>query len=53
MAFTTADDRFQFYLGVNNIFDRSPDLGSLNYPSSFRGRFIYAGIKTALQGPAR
>lgn len=42
---STSDDRFTFYGGVNNIFDRTPDVGRLNYPSSFKGRFMYIGAK--------
>lgn len=47
LGWTTEDERFRFYTGVNNIFDRLPDLGSLSYPSSFRGRYIYAGARIA------
>lgn len=42
------DERVTVYGGVNNIFDRLPDLGSLNYPSSFRGRYFYAGVRMNL-----
>ena len=42
---STSDDRFTFYGGINNIFDRTPDVASLNYPSSFKGRFLYVGAK--------
>ena len=42
---STEDDRFTFYGGINNIFDRTPDVASLNYPSSFKGRFLYVGAK--------
>ncbi|WP_057883502.1 TonB-dependent receptor domain-containing protein [Tsuneonella troitsensis] len=45
LGWTTDDERFRFYTGVNNIFDRLPDLGQLGYPSSFRGRYIYAGAR--------
>jgi iron complex outermembrane recepter protein len=44
----TRDERFRFYAGVNNIFDRLPDLGQLNYPSTYRGRFLYAGVRIDL-----
>lgn len=47
-SFKTDDERFTFYTGVNNIFDRQPDLGQLNYPSTYRGRFFYAGARIAL-----
>ncbi|MFN6935112.1 MAG: TonB-dependent receptor domain-containing protein, partial [Tsuneonella sp.] len=47
-GFTTDDERFKFYAGVNNLFDREPDVGSLNYPSSFRGRYFYAGVRVGL-----
>ncbi|MGH6649622.1 MAG: TonB-dependent receptor plug domain-containing protein [Sphingopyxis sp.] len=48
LGFKTDDERFQFYAGVNNIFGRDPDVGELNYPSSFRGRYVYAGVKVNL-----
>ena len=48
VGFTTDDERFRFYGGVNNLFDREPDVGSLNYPSNFRGRFFYVGARVAL-----
>lgn len=47
-SITTEDKRFTFYGGVNNIFDRTPDLASLNYPSSFRGRYYFAGVRIGL-----
>lgn len=50
LGLTTDDKRFKFYTGVNNLFDREPDVGSLNYPSSFRGRYFYAGVRVGL-GP--
>ncbi|WP_235531632.1 TonB-dependent receptor plug domain-containing protein [Sphingomonas sp. Leaf67] len=37
------NDSFRFYGGVNNLFEQTPNLGSLNYPISGVGRFIYAG----------
>jgi outer membrane receptor protein involved in Fe transport len=39
------DDRFQFYAGVNNITDQTPDIAELSYPISGVGRFLYAGFK--------
>lgn len=39
------DDKFQFYLGVNNFTDQKPDIGQLSYPISGVGRFWYAGVK--------
>lgn len=48
VGFRTEDQRFNFYGGVNNLFDREPDVGSLNYPSNFRGRYFYAGVKVNL-----
>ncbi len=50
VGWTTDDERFSFYTGVNNIFDRLPDVGSLNYPSNFRGRYFYAGVRVNLDG---
>lgn len=48
LGFKTDDERFQFYAGVNNLFGRDPDVGELNYLSSFRGRYVYAGVKVNL-----
>lgn len=39
------DDKFGFYLGVNNVTDQKPDIGQLSYPISGVGRFFYAGVK--------
>ena len=39
------NDRFQFYAGVNNLTDQTPDIGQLSYPISGIGRFVYAGFK--------
>lgn len=45
LAVDAYDERATFYGGVNNLFDRTPDFGEINYPVSFRGRFVYFGIK--------
>jgi iron complex outermembrane receptor protein len=37
--------RFNFYVGINNLLDTKPDVGSSNYPVSAVGRFFYAGAK--------
>ncbi len=42
------DEGFQFYGGVNNLFDELPALGSLSYPVSGIGRYIYVGAKVRL-----
>lgn len=34
-----------FYVGVNNVFDQRPDVGSTFYPVSAVGRFFYAGFR--------
>lgn len=39
---------FNFYLGVNNIFDAKPDVGAIAYPVSAVGRFLYAGVRVRL-----
>lgn len=48
VSWTTDDDRFTFYTGVNNLTDELPDY-SLNYPSSYLGRFFYAGVRVGLE----
>lgn len=37
-------DRFRFYVGVNNLTDQKPDL-STSYPVNAIGRFFYAGAR--------
>lgn len=44
MAYDVAD-KFQFYGGINNLFDRKPDDGAVGYPISAVGRSFYVGIK--------
>ncbi|NVE93500.1 TonB-dependent receptor plug domain-containing protein [Altererythrobacter lutimaris] len=43
--FQTADDQFQFYLGVNNFTNEQPAIGLNNTPTGWRGRYFYAGIR--------
>jgi outer membrane receptor protein involved in Fe transport len=38
-------NRYNFYVGVNNLFDTKPDVGLSNYPVSSIGRAFYAGFK--------
>lgn len=41
-----AGERFDFYLGVNNIGDQKPDIGfSTNVPISPIGRYYYSGVR--------
>jgi iron complex outermembrane recepter protein len=42
------DNGFQFYGGVNNIFDELPAIGQLSYPVSGIGRYFYFGAKVKL-----
>jgi iron complex outermembrane recepter protein len=42
------DNGFQFYGGVNNLFDEKPAFDSLSYPVSGIGRYIYVGAKVKL-----
>jgi iron complex outermembrane receptor protein len=42
--------KFNFYLGVNNLFDAKPDVGAIAYPVSAVGRFFYAGVRVRLGG---
>ena len=41
----TVDEKFEFYGGVNNLFDYEPEPGRLSYPVSGVGRYLYAGVK--------
>lgn len=38
-------EKFEFYGGVNNLFDQEPEFGQLSYPVSGLGRYFYAGVK--------
>lgn len=42
------DSGFQFYGGVNNIFDEKPSFDQLSYPVSGIGRYLYVGAKISL-----
>jgi outer membrane receptor protein involved in Fe transport len=42
------DDRFNFYLGVNNLTDEKGDVARVAYPYSEIGRYFYAGARIAL-----
>ncbi len=42
------NEKFNFYLGVNNLTDQKPDFEDFNYPVSGIGRFIYAGARIKL-----
>jgi iron complex outermembrane recepter protein len=42
------DNGFQFYGGMNNIFDEKPSFDQLSYPVSGIGRYLYVGAKIAL-----
>ncbi len=42
------DQRYNFYVGVNNLTDAKPDVGLSNYPVSSIGRSFYAGFKAKL-----
>lgn len=40
-----AADNLTLYGGVNNLFDRKPDVGAVAYPISAVGRYFYVGLK--------
>lgn len=42
------DDGFEFYGGVNNLFDEKPSFDQLSYPVSGIGRYLYVGAKVKL-----
>ena len=42
------DKRFQFYGGVNNVFDAKPALGSIGYPVDAVGRFMFVGARVKM-----
>lgn len=44
-AKVNVDDKFDLYGGINNLFDRKPDDGSVAFPISPVGRSFYVGIK--------
>lgn len=41
-------ERFQFYGGVNNLFERKPDDGAVAYPVSAVGRYFFVGVKAKI-----
>lgn len=43
-----ATEQFEFYGGVNNLFNQKPALGSLNTPISAVGRFFFVGARVRL-----
>jgi outer membrane receptor protein involved in Fe transport len=45
-SFTT-DQRFNFYIGVNNAFNQLPDVGLTFYPVPATGRTVYAGVRVS------
>jgi len=42
------NDRFEFYGGVDNVFNQKPTIGTLNTPVSAVGRFLYIGARVKL-----
>jgi outer membrane receptor protein involved in Fe transport len=46
----TFDDRFDAYVGIQNLFDEKPTFDYSYYPVSGMGRFFYAGVTVSL-GP--
>jgi len=44
----TFDSQAQIYGGVQNLFDRKPAIDQSIYPISFRGRFLYVGVRATL-----
>ncbi|MFS0774391.1 TonB-dependent receptor plug domain-containing protein [Sphingomonas sp. 1P08PE] len=43
-----ANERFQFFGGVTNVFDQKPDLGNQNYFQQLVGRYVFAGARITL-----
>ncbi len=41
-------ERFNFYTGVQNLFNQKPEFGYRSYPASAMGRYFYAGAKISL-----
>jgi len=44
------NDRYSFYMGVNNFTDEKGDVARIAYPYSEIGRYFYAGARVALPG---
>ena len=42
------EKKYTMYLGVNNVFNQKPDIGTSRYPVSAVGRFFYVGAKAKL-----
>lgn len=43
-----ANDRFQLFGGVNNVFDQNPDVGNQNYFQQIIGRYVFAGARITM-----
>ncbi|KQM28702.1 MULTISPECIES: TonB-dependent receptor plug domain-containing protein [unclassified Sphingomonas] len=43
-----ATDRFQFFGGVNNVFGQKPEIGTITYPVSYLGRYLFAGARVKM-----
>ena len=39
------EDKYQIYMGINNLWDRKPDDGAVAYPVSAEGRSFFLGFK--------
>lgn len=46
-------DKFEFFGGVNNLFNQKPEIGTNTYPVPSVGRFFYAGARVRLGGKSR
>jgi len=42
------EDRFEFYAGINNLFDTKPDVAAVGFPVSAVGRSFYVGAKAKI-----
>lgn len=42
-------DQWQFYGGVNNLFNQKPEIGTSTYPVSSVGRFFFVGAKLRMK----
>lgn len=50
-ASVTVEDGFQFYGGINNLFNQKPDIATTGlggFPVDYKGRFFYVGARVTL-----
>lgn len=45
IRYSTSDDQWQYYAGVNNFTNEQPTIGDVYTPTGWRGRYLYVGLR--------